>query len=320
MKSLFYILMLSFFLMAQSNAGWAQAQSIATISVDSAYSLTQFYANDPNFIIIDLQMAPKYTAGHIKNAVSLDFGRTDFSSVLDSLDKNKIYLIYCTAGSRSGRTKDSMQVRNFQTVYNMHGGFNTWKSKYPKDTTVAPLLLKYGSKTLNFSYVPTGQSKALTIKLTNGANDTLKFSSFTDPANPVFTTDFSTNPQLTGFDDYTFHITYSPTNLNKDTSSITLYSNGGVMTIRLIAHGSAVGISNSSAPKSFRIYPNPASEYIVVELSGKEDEIYQLINANGKLIKEFTIEGQSKKIPVSTLSSGLYFISNTKTRVPFIKK
>ena len=44
------------------------------------------------------------------------------------LDKNKVYLIYCASGSRSGNAHDTMRSQGFHEVYNMLGGFGTFQN------------------------------------------------------------------------------------------------------------------------------------------------------------------------------------------------
>jgi len=56
------------------------------------------------------------------------------SSDLDSLDKDKIYLVYCRAGSRSAKASQIMSDLKFKKIYNMDGGFDTWYGAgYPSE-------------------------------------------------------------------------------------------------------------------------------------------------------------------------------------------
>jgi len=49
--------------------------------------------------------------------------------MLNNLDKNKTYLIYCRSGARSGSALDIMAELNFREVYNILGGINQWKAE-----------------------------------------------------------------------------------------------------------------------------------------------------------------------------------------------
>lgn len=320
MKTLVYSLVFILFVLAEAKTGHTQAQTIANISVDSAHALTQLYAQHPDFVILDLRTPAEYNGGHIDKAVNLDFFGADFGKTLDSIPKTKIYLIYCGSGSRSIRARDSMANRNFQTVYNMLGGINTWKAKYPTTLLTAPLLLAYGSGNVNFGYVPVGQTDTIDITITNAANDTLKFNSIHGPNNQRFATNFTLSKQLLGYDNYKFQITYTPANWTSDTSSITIFSNGGSLKFYLQAHGSAVGIDHIVREEAFRIYPNPAVNYLTIERQKEQNARFDLFSAKGKKICSYFLEKQKETIDVSQLPPGIYFLRNSKQTFTFIKK
>ena len=63
----------------------------------------------------------------IAGATNLDFYAKDFESKLDTLDKEKPYLVHCAAGGRSAKTRDLMQKHQFQTIYHLEGGFKAWE-------------------------------------------------------------------------------------------------------------------------------------------------------------------------------------------------
>ena len=45
---------------------------------------------------------------------------------MDTLDKAKVYLVYCRSGNRSGRTLQLMEELQFTMAYNMLGGIGRW--------------------------------------------------------------------------------------------------------------------------------------------------------------------------------------------------
>jgi len=85
------------------------------------------------YILIDIRTIKEYDQGHIANASHSDFYKTqDFSSYLDSSDKNNKYLIYCRSGNRSGQALNIMKEKGFTNVSDLAGGFNSWTSNgYP---------------------------------------------------------------------------------------------------------------------------------------------------------------------------------------------
>jgi hypothetical protein len=59
---------------------------------------------------------------------------------------------------------------------------------------------------------------------------------------------------------------------------------------------------------NFKLYPNPAGNYFVIESSTATDSSYQIIDLNGKVLQADTIESL-KPIDISSLQSGFYFVS-----------
>ncbi|MFH0866431.1 MAG: rhodanese-like domain-containing protein [Bacteroidota bacterium] len=102
------------------------------ITVQQADTLIQAHVADTNFIIIDVRTPSEYNNGFIEDAININYYAANFSALIDTLNRNKIYLLYCGSGSRSAKARDTMIVKHFVTVYNMLGGMNAWLSAgYP---------------------------------------------------------------------------------------------------------------------------------------------------------------------------------------------
>ena len=104
----------------------SDAQTLETISSKKAFDLIQNNQADPDFVILDVRTPAEFAAGHIENAVLIDFYAKTFANELDKLDKGKTYLVYCRSGNRSGQTLNLMQGLNFSQVYNIDKGINQW--------------------------------------------------------------------------------------------------------------------------------------------------------------------------------------------------
>ncbi len=59
-------------------------------------------------------------------AENIDFYNKDFRGQLDTLDKNKKYLIYCRSGNRSWQALETMKQMGFTTVYELEWWINGW--------------------------------------------------------------------------------------------------------------------------------------------------------------------------------------------------
>ncbi len=83
-------------------------------------------SDNPTVEIIDVRTPKEFHAGHIANAVLIDFYAKEFVETLEQLDKNNTYLLYCRSGNRSGQTLNLMHKLGFKAAYNMKGGMNAW--------------------------------------------------------------------------------------------------------------------------------------------------------------------------------------------------
>ena len=106
-----------------------ETATIEDITPQEAFTLIQNNQNNPDFVIIDVRTLEEFAEEHIENATNIDFYSETFRDMLNNLDKNKTYLIYCRVGGRSGSALDIMAELNFKEVYNILGGINQWKAE-----------------------------------------------------------------------------------------------------------------------------------------------------------------------------------------------
>ena len=126
-------LLILFLLFFSTTIGYSKSlNTFENLTVAQSSELIQNNQMNPEFVIIDLRTDGELTQGFIENAVQLDFMRPGFFKKLKVLDKNKVYLIYCQSGYRSGKTFNMMSRLKFNTVYHMNEGFKSWaSSRYP---------------------------------------------------------------------------------------------------------------------------------------------------------------------------------------------
>jgi len=104
-------------------------QIIKDITPQEAFTLIQENQNNPDFAIIDVRTPEEFAEERIENAINLDYRSVSFRDVVNILDKNKTYLVYCRVGVRSGNALTIMAELNFREAYNMLGGINQWKAE-----------------------------------------------------------------------------------------------------------------------------------------------------------------------------------------------
>jgi rhodanese-related sulfurtransferase len=100
-----------------------------TISIDEAYGIF----TEKKAVFIDVRTAQEYDAGHIPGAVLIDVNSDAFDEMIQKLDKNTVYVVYCRSGMRSAKASEKMNSIGIKNVYNVSGGFNDWQEKYPFD-------------------------------------------------------------------------------------------------------------------------------------------------------------------------------------------
>jgi phage shock protein E len=78
-------------------------------------------------VVLDVRTAKEFQAGHIPGAVNLDVNGPDFKEKVKSLDKAKLYLVHCAAGTRSAKACKLMGAIDFTNLVNLEGGFRAWE-------------------------------------------------------------------------------------------------------------------------------------------------------------------------------------------------
>jgi len=101
---------------------------IKNITPLQADHLIKANKDNANFVILDVRTPSEYVQGYIKNAVNLDYNSPDFKALVNSLDKNKTYLVYCRTGVRSAAASQMMSELGFKDIYNMNGGITDWQA------------------------------------------------------------------------------------------------------------------------------------------------------------------------------------------------
>ena len=98
------------------------------ISVASCDSLIKANETNPNFVILDVRRSTEWNPDHLNGSINRNYYDPGFEAQLDALPKNKIFLIHCQSGGRSGGAFAKMQTLGFSEVYDMIGGMGSWKA------------------------------------------------------------------------------------------------------------------------------------------------------------------------------------------------
>jgi len=80
-------------------------------------------------VLLDVRTPEELQKGYLKGALNFDFKSPQFNILIEGLDKEKPYLVYCASGVRSGKAADIMREKGFREVYTLEGGLNAWKGE-----------------------------------------------------------------------------------------------------------------------------------------------------------------------------------------------
>ena len=105
-----------------------QNQNITAVSPTEASELIAKHRGDANFVILDIRTPGEYQSGHLRDAIMIDYYSTSFADDISRLDKEKSYLVYCRSGNRSARSMDLLKKLQFQKIYHLQSGINSWNA------------------------------------------------------------------------------------------------------------------------------------------------------------------------------------------------
>jgi len=96
------------------------------INPSQATVMIQKNKNNPFFAVLDIRDFKDFINGHITGAVNISYKLKNFEQIINDLDKDMIYVVYCEDGTQSKKTLDMMLKSGFKKVYIISGGYKEW--------------------------------------------------------------------------------------------------------------------------------------------------------------------------------------------------
>ncbi len=307
------LLLLSLF-----SAAYAQGifQNLSAIQCDS---LVRANASNPNFAILDVRTPGEYNPQHLVGAINRNYYDGDFEAQLDALDKNKIYLMHCRSGGRSGNTLPIMRKLGFREVYNMLGGIIAWnRANLPTTADFAPLAMLVTDSIVSDTTIIIGQTDTIPVTITNRANSQLNISSYSLP-HPEFTTSLDTSLSLKGAQDYTLDVIYRPVDVGRDTAILTLNTNGGTLVVTFYRSGEKPASAGFIRPNHWTLSPNPVRDYIRISGLDASNHAFEILDINGRKVLQLPISNGQTEFDLSPLHPGVYFLKTAKGVQRFLR-
>ncbi len=127
MKKLFPLIAICL-LLFQSCDLTSQPKSLKMINVN----VEEFESKmqDENVVVLDVRTPEETNAGKIEGALEIDVKAEGFKEKIQTLAKNKTYLVYCRSGRRSVKACGIMEEAGLEKLYNLEGGFKAWTKEH----------------------------------------------------------------------------------------------------------------------------------------------------------------------------------------------
>ena len=85
--------------------------------------------NAENSLILDVRTAGEISQGHIEGATFIDFYSEKFEEKIKIINKDLNIHVYCKSSGRSKSVSEKLISYGFKNVFNLDGGFDSWKKE-----------------------------------------------------------------------------------------------------------------------------------------------------------------------------------------------
>lgn len=97
------------------------------LELTSAADIAEIVDAPPaDLVILDIRTPEEFAAGHLADAINIDYYAADFEAQLSGLDPTVPYVMYCNSGNRSSNALPLMDSIGFEEVYELDGGIQAW--------------------------------------------------------------------------------------------------------------------------------------------------------------------------------------------------
>ena len=107
----------------------SQQENVNNFTCEQSFKLIQEHKDDPNFVIVDVRTKAMFEVERIEDAIQFDVFSNEFDDWLKTLNREKVYLVYCNVGQRSSAAVQKMKELNFKHIYHLYEGIRVWKNK-----------------------------------------------------------------------------------------------------------------------------------------------------------------------------------------------
>src|SRR6202021_406085 len=99
--------------------------TVKQIGIDEARTMI----DKPGTVLVDVRESDEWRQGHIPNAVAIPRGFLELRIEEKVPDHNAPVILQCASGTRSLLAARALKELGYTNVYNLGGGFNSWKDR-----------------------------------------------------------------------------------------------------------------------------------------------------------------------------------------------
>jgi len=95
------------------------------------FDIEQIQADSANLskvVILDVREKSEFEVSRLKNAIWIGYDDFDISRI-DSIDKEREIIVYCSVGYRSSKIGEELIESGFKNVKNLYGGIFKWANE-----------------------------------------------------------------------------------------------------------------------------------------------------------------------------------------------
>jgi len=82
-----------------------------------------------NVILVDVRTPEEYAAGHIDEALNINWFDTDFAKQMQAIEKDETVYVYCKKGGRSAKAAHLLDSLGYKNVVDLEGGYDAYLKK-----------------------------------------------------------------------------------------------------------------------------------------------------------------------------------------------
>ncbi len=112
---------------SQANQTIQAQEAPNTVAMSSQPISVLDQLNLSEIVLIDVRTPEEYQAGHVENALNINFFDENFTDQIKDLNTDKTLYLYCRSGKRSMNASKALSSLGYQVV-NLEGGYNVYSA------------------------------------------------------------------------------------------------------------------------------------------------------------------------------------------------